>query len=137
MIELELNERHMAIAEKSYATGWRLESSLREFPNIKPLNFWFEHPIHRVDENGDLDDAFPSGSAEANLAKSSKRNLTPEDKRQRLCTAYDIMFDESKGGASLQSIADYLEVGTQTIRNYVKEFKDEFNIAGGIVIRLK
>lgn len=35
-------------------TAWRLESSLREFENIDPVNFWFEYPIHRLDTTSDL-----------------------------------------------------------------------------------
>ena len=36
MIELELSDDIKNFVRDGYATGWRLESSLREFPNIKP-----------------------------------------------------------------------------------------------------
>ena len=41
-------------AAKPGATAWRMESSLREFPNIAPLDFWFEYPLHRRDTDGAL-----------------------------------------------------------------------------------
>ena len=35
--------------DESSTTAWRLESTLREFASFKPVNFWFEYPIHRVE----------------------------------------------------------------------------------------
>ncbi|MBQ6117610.1 MAG: AAA family ATPase, partial [Clostridia bacterium] len=46
-------------AAKPDATAWLMESSLREFPNIAPLDFWFEYPLHRRDLTGALADASP------------------------------------------------------------------------------
>ena len=42
-------------------TAWRLECSLREFPNFKPRNFWFKYPIHIVDDKGTLDSLYSEG----------------------------------------------------------------------------
>lgn len=41
MIQLELSEDIKNNVRDGQATAWRLESSLREFENIEPLNFWF------------------------------------------------------------------------------------------------
>lgn len=40
MIELELSDEIKNYVRDGNATAWRLESSLREFPNIKPRHFW-------------------------------------------------------------------------------------------------
>ena len=45
MIQLELSEDIANNVRDGNETAWRLESSLREFPNITPVNFWFEYPI--------------------------------------------------------------------------------------------
>ena len=37
-------------------TAWRIEGTLREFAPFKPLNLWFEYPIHVPDECGQLGD---------------------------------------------------------------------------------
>ena len=49
MIELELTNDLKNNVRDGDATAWRMECSLREFANFKPVNFWFEYPIHRVD----------------------------------------------------------------------------------------
>lgn len=46
MIQLNLVEvPNKKESDDSSATAWRLESSLREFPNFKPVNFWFEYGL--------------------------------------------------------------------------------------------
>lgn len=37
-------------------TAWRIEGTLREFPAFKPINLWFDYPIHQVDTIGVLAD---------------------------------------------------------------------------------
>ena len=37
-------------------TAWRLESTLREFKSIKPVDMFFAWPIHKVDYEGRLED---------------------------------------------------------------------------------
>lgn len=37
-------------------TAWRLESTLREFKSIQPVDMFFEWPIHKVDYDGRLED---------------------------------------------------------------------------------
>ena len=58
IIELETDERQRRAA-KPGATAWRMESRLREFPSFPPVDFWFEYPVHRADEDGALADALP------------------------------------------------------------------------------
>ena len=79
VIELELTDDIKNFVRDGNATAWRLEGSLREFPPFKPINFWFEYPVHRLD-NKNLETAPSEGSPEANLSKSSKRT----SKEQRL-----------------------------------------------------
>lgn len=37
-------------------TAWRIESTLREFKAIDPVNLFFDFPVHKVDESGRLAD---------------------------------------------------------------------------------
>ena len=37
-------------------TAWRIEGTLREFPKLRPLNLWFDYPVHKADEDGVLQD---------------------------------------------------------------------------------
>lgn len=40
-------------------TAWRIEGTLREFPKFKPVNLWFDYPIHQIDKVGVLEDIQP------------------------------------------------------------------------------
>lgn len=40
-------------------TAWRIEGTLREFQKFKPVNLWFDYPIHQIDEVGCLSDIQP------------------------------------------------------------------------------
>ena len=53
LIELEPDKLQRRAAKQG-ATAWRMESCLREFRDIPPLDIWFEYPLHRRDETGAL-----------------------------------------------------------------------------------
>ncbi len=133
LIQLELTAEQLLRLQDGNATAWRMESSLREFANIKPVNIWFDYPLHRVDRSGDLEGAFAEGSAGANLAKSSKR--TSEDMRkERLDVAYDALFDGKP--VAVKDIANYLSLHERTIRNYLKEREEDYWSKDGSVLRI-
>ena len=108
-----------------------MEGSLREFPSFKPVNFWFEYPVHRVD-NGNLESAPSDGSPEANLAKSSKRT-TAEERHRSLATAFDLCCNEGK--ADIKDMAEYMGTSVRSMKRYVEEFKDEYTYQNGLVFR--
>jgi RecA-family ATPase len=85
MIQLELSDDLKNNVRDGNATAWRLESSLREFPNIVPVNFWFEYPTHRIDNSGELDAAYAEGSPMGNLSRS-KKYTTVEERRAAMPT---------------------------------------------------
>jgi hypothetical protein len=135
MIQLETDEDFMLQnADNPHATAWRLESSLREFPNFKPVNFWFEYPIHRVDDTGVLQKIYASGDPKSNLEKSGKRKQTPESRRDDFDTAFDICIADKEFCTSSE-LAEYLGVGVRTIQKRVVEFSDDYLIAKGNVYR--
>lgn len=113
-------------------TAWRIESNLREFSNIIPVDIWFEYPLHRVDENGELKDAPAEGSAKANLAASGKRN-TPEERREILNSAYNAC--SIMPPVKVSDLAEYAQVDEKTIRRYIKEFDSDYWVQNGIVGR--
>lgn len=91
MIQLEISAEYLAKnADDQSSTAWRMESSLREFNNFKPLNFWFEYPIHRVDDRDILKKKYADGDSKANLEKSGKRSQTPESRKEEFDTAFDL-----------------------------------------------
>ncbi|MCD7763787.1 MAG: AAA family ATPase [Lachnospiraceae bacterium] len=132
MIQLELTDDLKNNVRDGHATAWRLESSLREFENIEPVNFWFEYPIHRLDVSGELDGCGAEGSWQANLSKSSKRT-SPEDRKKSLDSAYDICVEN--GMANIADMAEYIGLSEKSIRRYLKEYDSDYICKGGVAIR--
>ena len=130
MIQLELSENQMNTLRDGNSTAWRLECSLREFENFKPVNFWFEYPIHRIDTNGNLDKAYTEGSFEAVRAKN-KKCTTAEERRDSLDTAFQACSLEPP--VSITAMAEYMGVTERCVRDRLKEAKDIFWIRNGTI----
>lgn len=132
MIQLELPVELVNDERDENTTAWRLESSLREFADIRPVNFWFEYPIHRVDESGKLETAYPEGSPMANLSKS-KKYTTPRERKESLDSAFDACSLEEP--VMLKAMAGYMGVSERCVRDRIKEFGNEYWVRNGIVGR--
>jgi RecA-family ATPase len=137
MIQLDTDEDFMLQnADNPSATAWRLESSLREFPNFKPVNFWFEYPIHKVDNSGTLQKVYANGDPKGNLTKSSKRNQTPDSRKDEFDAAFEINVSKD-GTCTLSNLADYLGVSARTVRKRVDEFNDDYSIENSVISHKK
>jgi len=130
MIQLELSENQMNTLRDGNSTAWRLECSLREFENFKPVNFWFEYPIHRIDTQGNLDTAYTEGSIEAARAKN-KKCTTLEERRDSLDTAFQAC--SFMHPVTVTAMAEYLGVTERCIRDRLKEAKDIYWTKNGTV----
>jgi len=130
MIQLELSEELKNTVQDGNATAWRLESNLREFENIKPVNFWFEYPIHRLDEKSYLSKAHAEGSPMGNLSKSRKYT-TFEERKASIDMAFQVCSINTP--VTVEAMAEYIGVSPRCVRDRLKEVKDEYWIKGGIV----
>lgn len=131
MIQLEASDEFINdYAEDVNSTAWRLESSLREFPNFKPRNFWFQYPIHMLDTKGELSTLHSEGDPKGNLKKSGKRNQTPESRKDEFDRAFDICVDDD-GTCSVDAIAEYLDLKERTVRERIREYRNEYSYKNG------
>lgn len=130
MIQLELTDDLENNVRDGNATAWRLESSLREFPNVRPVNFWFEYPIHRIDTSGELQKANTEGSFEAIRARNRK-STTQEERRTSIVSAY--LACSCKPPVTVTAMAEYLGVTERCVRDRLKELKNEYWCKGGTV----
>lgn len=48
----------------SRVAGLRVEVTVRDFADVKPVNVWFDPPLHRIDDTGILADIKPDGADE-------------------------------------------------------------------------
>ena len=134
MIELELSEDIRNWVAERGATAWRLESSLREFENFKPVNFWFEYPIHRLDTEN-LQEMPTQGSPDAGRL-NNPRCKSAKEANDEFRNAFNVL-SLGKKSIPIEDIADYLELSTKTIYGRVNRLKKEFKVEKGQVIMLE
>ena len=132
MIQLELSEDIANNVRDGNETAWRLESSLREFPNIKPVNFWFEYPIHKVDDKGTLGAMPAQGTPQAGRLNNPK-SKTPEVAADEFRTAFAALNTDGK--VTVKDMAEYMEVIDKTVYARLKKMGDEFRLDKGVITK--
>lgn len=132
MIQLELSEDIANNVRDGNETAWRLESSLREFPNIKPVNFWFEYPIHKVDDKGTLGAMPAQGTPQAGRLNNPK-SKTPEDSAEEFRTAFAALNMDGK--VTVKDMAEYMDVIDKTVYARLKKKGDEFRLDKGVITK--
>lgn len=144
LLELELenmNEDKLQDApiDTNQCTAWRMEGTLREYPKFKPVDLWFEYPIHKVDTNGFLAMAQFDSPQSKGLDKMNKRKqAVKEKKKEQLVDAFNIAAAENgfNGRADIKRVAEIMEVSEMTVRRYLREIPI-FNIDKGELFKVE
>lgn len=144
LLELELenmNEEKLQDApiDTSQCTAWRMEGTLREYPKFKPVDLWFEYPIHKVDTNGFLAMAQFDSPQSKGLDKMNKRKqAVKEKKKEQLVDAFNIAAAENgfNGKADIKRVAEIMEVSEMTVRRYLRE-TPIFNVDKGELFKVE
>ena len=131
MIELELSDDVRNTLAETGASAWRLESSLREFQNFKPIDFWFEYPIHRLESNNALREMPTQGSPEAGRMKNN-RYKSAETAAAEFRSAFQLENMDGKG-VSVKDMAAHLGLAERTIRERVNKMNGEFILEDGMI----
>lgn len=113
-------------------TAWRIEGTLREFKPFKPLNVWFEYPIHKLDDSGELENLTPDCDKAPWQKSQETRHKKKEAKIAQLDNAYNACL--INGDVTVSDIAGFLGVSDKTVTRYVKE-RPDFTIEKGVVIK--
>ncbi len=109
-----------------------MECSLREFQNFTPVDFWFEYPIHRLD-NGDSLKAMPTqGSPEAGRMKNS-HSKSSENAAEEFRNAFYVQAID--GSVSVPDMMAYLNISDKTVYARIKKLDGEFVLKKGRVYR--
>ena len=135
IIELEMTEEVQCHAAETKGTAWRLETSLREFPNIVPMEFWFEYPVHRVDKWEELKKLPAQGTFEAGKVKN-KYHKTAEEAKEEFRNAFALQCI-GRDEVPISEMAELLGIRDRTVRNRVANLKEEFHLENGIIKRGK
>ena len=127
MIELRIPEERLDEAKAEYGekvTAWRLDSTLREFERIDPVNLFFSYPVHELDAGGILREAtleeiersYDNGREIRHAEQAARKRSI----REKLLDA--VNRDEEFGHRRTQKeYADEFGVTERTIRTYMKE----------------
>lgn len=64
------NNNH--IPDEDTLTGWEFSATLREFKPLPRFRAWFHHPVHELDENGDLKSAAKNRTSGKGVGKNQQ-----------------------------------------------------------------
>lgn len=109
-------------------TAWRIDGTLREFTKFKPVNLWFDYPVHRMDESGALQDIEPEDEKPGWKRAMDKRKSPAQKKKERK-ESIELAFEACgiSEKVTVDDLAEYMAVTEKTVRNRLKEH-------GGFVI---
>ena len=88
-------------------TAWRIEGTLREFASFKPLNLWFDYPVHKADEDKVLQDAAYEGEIVPYKEATRARKKKAKDDKVSALDSFEVAFSgaENDGIAAIDDIA--------------------------------
>lgn len=128
ILEMEVTDE----IKKSYGaddrriTGWKVETSLREFAPAEPVYCFFDYPIHKIDDKGLLKKARTGDAARAGKngteTNKSKKAANIEKLKEILDKHFYFTFEDDEPEYILtRDIAEEMDMSMVTIGNYLKE----------------
>ena len=101
-------------------TAWRIEGTLREFAKFEPVNIWFRHPVHYLDNSGALHDVHPESEKPSWEKMREARMKKAEQEKADNLTALNVAFEglEEDGVASAIEIAEEIGVALDTVKRW-------------------
>ena len=116
----------------SSRSAWRIEGTLREYASFRPVNVWFDYPVHRIDDTGTLETI----KLDVEMTPAERgRNSRSKIKRSRLQgieSAYNACL--VSGEVTIDDMAEYLDVSPKTIRRDINS-SEKFTVKNGKVER--
>ena len=106
-----------SLAKARRRTAWRLEGIFREFPEIPPLNMWFDFPIHHLDESDVLKDIVVEGDkVQAKRKWAEKQKEAGKATAQAYVEALEDLFKDGTGEVDYKELAEYLGKSPDTVK---------------------
>ncbi|MCD8046222.1 MAG: AAA family ATPase [Clostridiales bacterium] len=124
-----------AVNKAARRSAWRLETTLREFPELKPINVWFDYPAHYMDDTGALGDIQPEVEKPIRQKKQKTSADRKKEKDEGLRVAFEA-HDDGDGRVKLSDLAEYMGVTLNTVKKYVDNSK-VYEREDGVAVKLK
>lgn len=104
-------------------TAWRIEGTLREFPKFKPVNLWFDYPVHQIDKVGVLEDIQPDTEIPPWKKGADRNKKNAKDRKNDRKKALEEAVENGNFGdePSVNDVAEYMGVSDRTVRDRIKE----------------
>lgn len=104
-------------------TAWRIEGTLREFPKFKPVNLWFDYPIHQIDKVGVLEDIQPDTEIPPWKKGADRNKKNAKERKNDRKKALEEAVENGNFGdePSVNDVAEYMGVSDRTVRDRIKE----------------
>lgn len=131
LIELSLTDEF----QDEDRTAWRIDGTLREFPKFKPVDLWFDYPIHQIDEDGVLKDQVSEGD-KAPWQRAMEKRKPKEKRLNDLKITTDKAFENCsfEGEVTLKNMAEYLTLTEKGVRNRLSKLEN-YEVKNGVVKR--
>ena len=104
-------------------TAWRIEGTLREFPKFKPVNLWFDYPVHQIDKVGVLEDIQPDTEIPPWKKGADRNKKNAKDRKNDRKKALEEAVENGNFGdePSVNDVAEYMGISDRTARDRIKE----------------
>ena len=141
LLELKMDEKtllnaryslQLSEAQAEGLTAWQIDGTLREFPKFRPVNLFFNYPIHQVDEGGVLDEAVAAGDFWSKRKDPDEKLKKAEKRDKDLAKAYEAVLGFT-GRSDLKDVSEYLNVSARTVRRWI-EASNDFEIENNFMI---
>lgn len=138
MIELELDDDLRASAqvameltpeEAERLTAWRIDGTLREFPKFKPIDMFFNYPVHVMDSRKILTEAKAEGTPKPKKSRKEK----DLERKMEIIKTYE-MQKSFTDMVTVKAIADQLQISEKTLRRNMAGIK-ELEIKDGYIFK--
>ena len=116
-LQRQIDEERARVAAM---TAWRIEGTLREFPRFEPVDLWFRHPIHYLDNSQSLKDVSPEMEKSSYQTMIEARQKKAKKEKEDIINQIEIAFEgmEENGVAPAIDIAEQIGVTPDTIKRW-------------------
>lgn len=104
-------------------TGWRIDGTLREFPKFRPVDLWFNYPVHTVDTIGLLKDQETEGDKAPWQRATNKRKASAKGVRQNKKIEFENAINNCNFDNRLptrKEVAEYLGITERAVSDRMK-----------------
>ena len=106
-----------SLAKSRKRTAWRLEGIFREFPEVPPLNMWFDFPTHTLDESDVLRDILVEGDkAKRKKEWAEKQKEAGKQTAAAYLEALEDLFRDGTNEVDYKDLANYMGKSEQTVK---------------------